>query len=213
MENKNCNAKETILGVEVQAPLTNESLSDQEWADILTKVRKANKFPVSRMSNQSGKPKFNTKVKETRFSKINTVIKTTTVPTSQINNVKQRGLNMMEERLKLITPVKIEYNLDATVKEFNIINALQELFEQMSESDQIFKFLHSGTKDILWETGSKLPESDEFKTLFHMRERNFRKGNSKVTIHGTVGSISPINSIKLPNQCKASCWKETSGLS
>ncbi len=185
MENKNCNAKETILGVEVQAPLTNESLSDQEWADILTKVREANKFPVSRMSNQSGKPKFNTKVKETRFSKINTVIKTTTVPTSQINNVKQRGLNMMEERLKLITPVKIEYNLDATVKEFNIINALQELFEQMSE----------------------------FKTLFHMRERNFRKGNSKVTIHGTVGSISPINSIKLPNQCKASCWKETSGLS
>ena len=186
----------------VPGTISDEHTSDQEWADIAASIEQSN---TGHGSNQyNGIVTHNKKIaKKTRFSKYNTVIKTTTVQTHTNDTVKQRGIEMTEERLKLFTPVKIEYNLASTVTEFNIITAIQELFEQMAQSDPTFRFLHSETKEVLWEHDRTLPEDTQFTELFHMREQNFRKGNTKVTIHGTVESMSPVNRIKFTEPVKS----------
>ena len=185
-------------------PTTVGEDSDSEWKTI---ARNIGTFPQNDPSHKSkkqgyGKP-ANEPRKGVRFSRVNTVLKSTTSTQNQTDGVLQRGIQMVDNRSTIRTPVKIEYNLDPLVREFNIITSVKELFEHMHYSDQAFKFLQSDTENVLWEEGSNLPESDDFTSSFQMREQNFRKGNSKVTIHGTVESNSTINRIKFTEPVKS----------
>ena len=52
------------------------------------------------------------------------------------------------------------------------------------------------SKTLLWDVDGQLPEGEEFRTEFQLREQNFRKGNSKVTLFCVVESSMNINRIK-----------------
>ncbi len=138
-----------------------------------------------------------------RFHKFNTVIRTNTNQSTHTDDLQNRGKYMTEDKEKITTPVRIEFNLESTTKEFNIINISTEIFQQMSQTDPSIRILSSVGGQVLWDIHSQLPEDEEFKTLFCLREQNFRRDNMKVTIYGVVDSYCPINRMKFTDPLKS----------
>ena len=109
---------------------------------------------------------------------------------------------MTEMKEQVTTPIQIEFNIDANTREFNVITACQELFKAMSTVDSSVRILSNDTTTVIWEPEGILPESDQFRTLFYMREQTFRKGNAKVTIYCVVESQSTMNRMKFSDPVK-----------
>ena len=164
--------------------------SDDEWAAIAAKTRNINRNDYSRYnrSYQAGRKK--------------TFISTNTTGNVD-DSVHNRGLYLTENKELLSTPISIEFNISAGTNEFNIIRESRVVFDAMSEIDSTIRVYGSTNKEVLWELNGSLPEDDNFRTLFGMREQHFRKGNSKVTIYCTVESCYPINKIKFTDPLKS----------
>ncbi len=110
--------------------------------------------------------------------------------------LQEQGVSMIEQRQMLHTPIRIEFNLDTSISEFNIINAVSEIFSKMKKRDKTLRVLQTDKKINLWEDKMKLPEDAEFIEKFKLKEQTFRKGSKKITIHCVVESRLTINNIK-----------------
>jgi len=116
---------------------------------------------------------------------------------------------MIEEKENIVTPIKIEFNVNAQLTEFNVIQASTELFRRMSLIDQSIRILRtSDDTTVLWDIHSHLPEDQVFQKAFQMREQQFRKGTTKVTIYCIVDSAFPINRIKFTNPFRSFLTEE-----
>ena len=195
--------------IEVLPTGTNPTLgahtsSDDEWADIATKVRpsqKQNNFSSYR-STVNGKTNYPTSVRRSQFIQAKTLISTNTsgIDEDTINN---RGIYLTDNKELISTPISIEFNIEAGTREFNMIRKCSVLLNAMSEIDRSIRVYSSTHKELLWETNGTLPENDKFRKFFGMREQHFRKGNSKVTLYCTVESLYPINKIKFTDPVKS----------
>ena len=109
------------------------------------------------------------------------------------DSAQERGLLMTDEREKLTTPVRIEYNIDASTCNFNIISRSTKLFETMYSMDSSIRIFSSNSNTLLWDSQHTLPEDDKFRDSFKMREQHFRKGNSKINIYCVIESTLTVN--------------------
>ena len=118
------------------------------------------------------------------------------------NVLKSRGVNMMEQKRKLVTPVKVEFNslLDST--DFNVLEQTQTLFDLLSDKDRQIRILDVNKQVVLFERGISLPEGEDFSTLMKTRHQTFRKGNHKVTIFFVVESTLSIQKLKYMDPIK-----------
>ena len=174
---------------------------DSEWEQISHIINRKDKKTMNQSLQRTTEKRVYGFKKTVQFSRRNTVIKTTTTepPTQQL---KERGIYMTEMKEQVNTPIQIEFNIDANTREFNVITACQELFTSMSTVDPSVRILGNDTTTVIWEPERILPESDQFRTLFNMREQTFRKGNAKVTIYCIVESQSTINRMKFSDPVK-----------
>ena len=131
-----------------------------------------------------------------------TVQVVTTAELDRESLIKSRGLRMIDTAEKVITPIRVEYNLPNTITQFNVREALQTLLTKMSASDQTIKILNMEQNTILWDRFSELSENADFSVQFKMKEQTYRKGNKKVSLYCIVESQFTINRIKYANEVK-----------
>jgi len=121
---------------------------------------------------------------------------TTNRNTNSANVTQSRGQILLEEKELITTPVSIEFNLENTVQEFNIVNGLRTLLEKLVTGDQAIRIYDPAGKKILWEPETELPESSKFEEDFQFREYTYRKGNKKAIVHCVIESQYTINKLK-----------------
>ena len=102
---------------------------------------------------------------------------------------------MVEEKTVLETPVKVEFNIDRSIAEFNIREKVLELLELMKAVDTTMKVKSTVTQGLEWDELDNMPEDDSFTTNFQVREFTFRKVR-KIVVHLTFTTTIPINRIK-----------------
>ena len=86
---------------------------------------------------------------------------------------------MIEQQKRLVTPTKLEYNIDAQTTTFNVIEEIEKLLQMISREDSTVRIQEVETKTLLWSQDQRLPEGEQFRTKFKMREQTFRKGTKK----------------------------------
>ena len=167
--------------------------SDEEWRQIAVERKRLN----------SSTSKWDTKEhhtytasrKKDNFKKLSTIrVVTSTKHTDEL--IQERGASMIDKRQLLHTPIRIEFNLDTSIGEFNIITAVTELFCTMFKRDNTMRILQTGQTTRLWEDKMNLPEDEDFIERFKLKEQTFRKGSKKITIHCVVESRLTINTMK-----------------
>ena len=131
-----------------------------------------------------------------------TVQVVTTTELDHESLLKSRGLRLLDSTEKVITPIRVEYNLPTTITHFNVREAFQTLLTKMSECDRTIKILNIEQTTILWDQCSALSETEDFSAQFKMKEQTYRKGNKKVTLYCIVESQFTINRIKYANDVK-----------
>ncbi len=154
--------------------------SDEEWKEIAEERKRiiSSTFKKgTKVSNQHSRA--TTKHKYKNQSMVRLV--TSTRDSEDILQV--RGQTMIEKRQLLRTPIRIEFNLDSSLGEFNIIHATTELFGRMFHKDNTIRVLQTETNITLWEDKMQLPEDKEFTERFKLKEQTFRKGSKKITIY------------------------------
>ncbi len=109
---------------------------------------------------------------------------------------------MVEETEKFTTPTKIEFNLNNTIVQFNIREAVKELFLKFSKEDPTIRILTLDKSKVVWEVDSTLEENNTFQENSRMREQSYRKGNKKVTLYCLVESRLTINRLKYATPVK-----------
>ena len=114
----------------------------------------------------------------------------------QKQTIHSRGMHMLDEAKRITTPVSIEYNLENTVVEFNVLEELETIFKKMNQADVSVRVLDTNTQEELWTAQVQLPEGPEFEKNFNLREQTFRKGNKKVTVYCTIESTITVNRLK-----------------
>ena len=119
------------------------------------------------------------------------------------STLKDRGTKMLERTSKILTLVSIEYNLDTSTKEFNILEGSMQLFQLMSQEDNYMQILTGNREKVLWEINTPLPEGSQFAELFRLREQTFRKGHKKATIYCTIEGSQTINRLKFREPLKS----------
>ncbi len=118
------------------------------------------------------------------------------------NVLKTRGFHMMEQKKKLVTPVKVEFNSLPDRTDFNVLEQTQTLFDLLCDEDTQLRILDVNKQVVLFERGISLPEGEDFATLMKTRNQTFRKGNSKVTIFFVVESTLSIQKLKYMDPIK-----------
>ena len=109
---------------------------------------------------------------------------------------------MTENYKKLITPVKLEFNLDQTIQSFDLLESMNEITKLLLIEDETIKFTNTEQTATLYELGLELPQGQDFQNNFKVRELTFRKGNRKVILYFTIESTLPINRIKFTEPIK-----------
>ncbi len=180
--------------------------SDYEWEVISKKITSAHNNSTMR-ENDSKNGWKNTRISPqhkvgTRMKSNVKVLTTTKMTHNNKERMETRGEQMTEVKETLITPLKVEFNINHTTGEFNIILAVKNLFSLMAEIDSSMKVYNNERTVLLWEVHGHLCEEDEFVSYFKMREQNFRNGNMKVTVYFTVESNYTINSMKFRDPVK-----------
>ena len=115
--------------------------------------------------------------------------------------MKERGLSMVEEKTMLSTPVKVEFNMERTVNEFNVREHTIKLVDNMKIVDRALKINSTNSETKEWETTATLPENEEFNNYFQVREFTYRKVR-KVLVHLKLVTSVPVNKIKYTNPVK-----------
>ncbi len=206
------NADNTINSTIQQSQTTHnfpQSESDHKWETISKKLKESNKLASEKTTSYAQSRENLNRYKKLRFAKFNKVIRTSTKARTNATDLLERGRTMVEEKENIVTPIKIEFNVNAHLNEFNVIQASTELFRRMSLIDQSIRILCT-TDDtkVLWDIHSHLPEDQDFQQAFQMREQQFRKGTTKVTIYCIVDSAFPIKRIKFTNPFRSFLTEE-----
>ena len=84
--------------------------------------------------------------------------------------MKERGLSMVEEKTMLSTPVKVEFNMERTVQEFNVREHTIKLVDNMKIVDSALRINSTNSETKEWENTATLPENEEFNNYFQVRE-------------------------------------------
>ncbi len=181
-----------------------QSDSDIEWEIIANKLKKAEgrnsgTGSKNRDNNERVTGKKNTH--RVSFSRYNTVLKG--YNNTSTDQLKERGLRMTDNMEKLTTPIKIEYNIDSTTDEFQIIDASLEFFSKLHEADPTVRIFSSENKTLLWDSSGEILAESDFQDQFQVRVQTFRKGNMKATIYCTVESKHTINRMKFTDPLKS----------
>ena len=69
-------------------------------------------------------------------------------PTSENTNIHKRGNTMVEKRIRRITPVRIKFNLERDLKEFNVREETEILLKKLWEGDESIKVGSVVNKDM-----------------------------------------------------------------
>jgi len=125
---------------------------------------------------------------------------TTAAKTAQ-QTMEQRGYNMVENMRMWETPIKIEFNLNRSVVEFNVRDKITELLQLMQEVDNTLKVKPAAPVTREWVTLEALPEEKEFTDQFRLKEFLYRN-HRKVYLHMTVVTTLPMNRIKYAQRVK-----------
>ena len=118
------------------------------------------------------------------------------------SNLKRRGIDFVEEKEKVSTPIKIEFNIGNTLTEFNIITEFSDLLDTFTHQDPSLRLRDKVAGNVIWEVGSTLPEKEQFIEQFTLREQTYRSGNTKVTIFCVVESNFTVNRLKYAEPTK-----------
>ena len=116
--------------------------------------------------------------------------------------LKERGLRIKENNERLNTPVKVEFSLEQNIRSFDLLENTKKIIMLLIKEDTTIQIINSDQSLILYETGSELPEGEESREKFKVRELTFRKGNRKVILYFTMESNTPINRIKFTHPIK-----------
>ena len=187
------------LHVTTDGGLSQDGDSDWEWAQIAQKTQWQHNLQ-NRVRSKGGdnQPKSHNKVvKFTPSVKIFT--EHNREQTSDLNN---RGLQLVENKEILHTPVRIEFNINKTRSEFNILEELTDLLDKLILKEPGLQLLAHTTNKVIWEAGQALPERDIFQDTFQMREQSYRTGNKKIVLFCVVEASSTINQLKYSEPVK-----------
>ena len=116
--------------------------------------------------------------------------------------MKERGVRMSEKKKRLITPTKLEFNLEANNKDFDIVGKTYTLLDMLKKQDQSIKITNTEQNIVIYEEGLDTIENEEFKKQFKVRERIFRKGTQKILLYFTIESTETINRLKFASPIK-----------
>ena len=141
--------------------------------------------------------RYQSQVKGT-LQKFNLIAKATPL---KANTMKERGYRMVEEKTLLCTPVKIEFNMDRNVFEFNVREHAIKLLDNMKIVDKELKVNSTSCETKEWENTKNLPENEDFNQHFQVREFTYRKLR-KVLVHLKLVTSVPIHKIKYVNPVK-----------
>ena len=178
---------------------TDEFDEDLNWEQIASDI---DKIEATRSNESDNSKQMENKHKDKSKHSKKSLIRLVLSKNETDEILQKRGAEMIEEKETLQTPVKIEFNLEISIAQFNVIQAVTELFTKMHAQDGILRVLNSNTKDVLWEEYKTLPENNEFMEQFEFRERTYRKGNKKLTVHCIIESTFPINRLKYTEPLK-----------
>ena len=109
--------------------------------------------------------------------------------------MKNRGIHMVEDTNIWETPVKIEFNFDRNTAEYNVRKNVVELLSRMKTVDQKLIVKSTIQDNVEWVTVNTLPEDGEFNDHFQLKEFTYRKF-CKVVVHVKLITELPINRIK-----------------
>ncbi len=115
--------------------------------------------------------------------------------------IRERGLDMVEDKTLWVTPVKIEFNIERHVLQFNVREQVTKVLEKMKVVDSSLKIKSSADETVEWTSVLDLPEDVDFSTHFKVQEFSFRKMR-KVVIYMTLVTRLHINRIKYGEHVK-----------
>ena len=121
--------------------------------------------------------------------------------TNEHQTMKERGYTMVENKVVLETPVKVEFNVDKSVREYNVREKVLELLDLMKTVDPTMKVKSTITDHTEWDALNTLPEDEEFGSHFQVRDFTYRK-TRKVLVHLRLSTKFPINRIKYSPKVK-----------
>ncbi len=136
--------------------------------------------------------------KERLYNKKDTSNSFTVVAKSKASIKEQmvkRGTNMVESKKLEVTAIKIEFNVDSQVKEYNARAQLIRLMELMKTYDKKLQIQNNTEPHTGWKDFEQLPEDEKFGEKFNLVIREFRT-HKKVILHCKVISEKPFNAIK-----------------
>ena len=173
--------------------------SDFEWEQISKNIRKkTNGEKSNKHTRYQNNHKKGIKYGHKK-SNINVVFST---KEAEANILHQRGATMVEEKERMNTPVKIEFNLVNSMGNFNVIKAVQCLFQKFALQDNSIRVLEHDSNNPIWEPTLEISEGSHFVEQYRMREQTFRNGNKKITIHCIIESDININRMKYTEPVK-----------
>ncbi len=115
--------------------------------------------------------------------------------------MKLRGQTMVEEKKFLETPVKLEFNIDRTIVEYNVQEQLVILLKLMQETDPTLKIKSTTTETTSWDQWETLPEDETFNNHFQVKDFLYRKLR-KVVVYMTLITRLHVNQIKYQTTVK-----------
>ena len=128
-----------------------------------------------------------------------TVIAKSRTPVGE--QLRQRGLTMVDQKKKWETPVKVEFNIDKQTIQFNIRAELLVLLQKMMAVDPTLKIQSTLRKDLEWDSLENVPEDTEFNDSFKVQDFTYRKLR-KVVAHMTLITTLHVNQIKYRENVK-----------
>ena len=101
--------------------------------------------------------------------------------------LRQRGYKMVEDKRVWETPLKLEFNLEKYITQYNVRENVCDIIDLMKKVDTSLKVKSSTTDKAEWVTTDSLPEDESFNEHFQIKELTFRK-HRKVVVHFTATS-------------------------
>ena len=115
--------------------------------------------------------------------------------------MKLRGLKMVEEKQLWETPVKLEFNIDRNLVEYNVRAQLLALLQLLKAKDPTLKIKSATTNEKMWSQLDTLPEDEEFTENFQIKDFLYRKMR-KVVVYMTLLTSIHVNQLKYTEKIK-----------
>ena len=115
--------------------------------------------------------------------------------------IRERGLDMVDDKTLWVTPVKIEFNIDRQIVQYNVREQVTNLLKKMQVVDSSLKIKSATDEKAEWTNVTDLPEDVEFSTHFKVQDFSFRKMR-KVVVYMTLVTRIHINRIKYGEKVK-----------